>query len=474
MPRNPLVSIIIVNFNGRHFLDGCLGSLEQLDYPHDQFETILVDNNSSDDTIPYVRKHFPWVNLVQSPENVGFTGGNQLGLQQAQGKYVVLLNSDVEVEQDWLKELVAAAEPKQVGIVSSKLRYATPFVEVTLKSQAVPKSQINQGIDHSPVGILVEEILCEDSSLNSLVYYKDGFYDKKEGEICMRRTKGTAHIMLPFPKENSTHSYTFTIHGYETHDKKPIDVELTAGSEKMSFQIFPFEAKQFVFTIQKKNAQKSMRWLIQNAGNIVMKNGYSKDRGSLIDLHDNEIKEFYEEENEYFNQPADLIAACGAGCLIKREVIDHIGFLDGYYFMYYEDIEYSIRAWRAGWDISYAPKATAYHKHRSTTGSGESAFLIEHLERNHLSMVITHFPFAVVLSEIFLFGLRLGITTLKAFIFQFRDNMERAATWHRKFQGRRLAFQYLLFAFPRLFISRYNMRRQLVKKNRDLFESYLY
>jgi len=473
MQGNPRVSIIIVNFNGRHLLDDCLTSLENLDFPENEFEVILVDNNSSDDTIPYLSKYFPWVHVIQSNENLGFTGGNELGLQHAKGEYIVLLNSDVEVDRDWLKSLLEAAKPKNVGIVSSKLRFAIPFVEVSLKSRVIPKSQINHGIDHSPVGILVEEVICEDSTLNSLVYYKDGFYDKNEGEVCMRRTKGPAHILLPFPKNNSRHSFTFTIHGYESSDKKPIDVELSVGSEKMKFQILPFEVKQFDFVLEKKNIQKELKWLIQNAGNIVLSNGYSKDRGSLIDLHDNEVREFYEEESAYFEKPAKLLAACGASCLIKRDVIKDIGFLDGHYFMYYEDVEYSVRAWKAGWDVVYEPTAVGYHKHRSTTGNTESIFLVEHLERNHLAFVITHFPLTTVFNQLLLFVLRLGMAYMKSFVFQFRDNVNRTATWHRKYQGRKAAFKFILFSLPRLFTSRQGLKK-LFKENRKAFDAYLY
>src|SRR5471030_11168 len=126
MQRHPTVSIIVINFNGRHLLDDCFSSLRQLYFPLEKLEVILVDNNSSDDSVPYVKKHYPWVKMVISEENLGFTGGNELGLKYSTGKYIVLLNSDVSVDKNWLTELIAAAQPKNVGIVSSRLRYAIP------------------------------------------------------------------------------------------------------------------------------------------------------------------------------------------------------------------------------------------------------------------------------------------------------------------------------------------------------------
>ncbi len=473
MTKKPFVSIIIVNFNGRHLLDECLNSLAALTFPHQQFEVILVDNNSSDDSLPYIKKHFPWVKLIVNNQNLGFTGGNQVGFEHAKGDYLVLLNSDVVVDQAWLTELVAAAKPDRVGIVSSRLRYALPFVEVKIQSTVIPKSQIDHGTDHSPVGILVEDVRTKNDELDRLVYFKAGFYDKKNGEVNMRRIKGAASLLLPYPIQREQQTYTFTVHGFESQEKNPSEVTISAGKKLLSFQLQPFEVKQFQLILEKKLVEKNFTWLIQNAGNILLKNGYSKDRGSIIDVRNNEVKEFYEEENSYFEKKTELLSACGASCLIKRAVINKIGFLDGYYFMYYEDVEFSLRAWRAGWEIVYEPKSIGYHKHRATTGSSETSFLIEHLEQNHLAMVITHFPWLTVVSELTLFMMRFGMTSIKSFVFQFRNNQDRATQWHCKFEGRKAAFSFMVSAFPRLFLSRIKMAH-LVNKSRKSFAEWLY
>lgn len=91
----PLVSVIIVNYNGKRFLDECIGSVRKnAGCPH---EIILVDNASTDESAEYVEKNFPGVRLVRSKKNLGFTAGNNLGARSAKGKYLLLLNNDTRL-----------------------------------------------------------------------------------------------------------------------------------------------------------------------------------------------------------------------------------------------------------------------------------------------------------------------------------------------------------------------------------------
>lgn len=460
MKKLPFVSIIIVNFNGRHLLDDCLSSLQNLIYPASSFEVILVDNNSSDDSVPYVRKHFPNIRIIENPENGGFTGGNILGYSHATGEYIVLLNSDVAVDPNWLTSLVQMAKDETVGIVSSRLRYALPFIELVIDSGAVPKSKVFNTIDHSPIGALIEDIVCTPANLNSLIQYTSGFYDKKEGEICTRRTSGRSTVLLPFDPSKKTNEYIVTLHGLESKEAVTIPVTLSiADGYQREISLHSHEAQQVTLTIDREKVQSQYIWLIQNAGNAILSNGYGKDRGNVILMRNNERSEQYEVESPYYERSVQLLGACGASCLIKRKVIDHVGFLDGHYFMYYEDVEFSLRAWRAGWSIVYDPNSIGYHKHRATTGTDESPFFLGQVERNHIAFVMTHFPFVTVCMELILFLLRSAVTTLKCVVFQFRDNEARARIWRLKYEGRKIAFRYILQSLPRLWKARTDMNR---------------
>jgi GT2 family glycosyltransferase len=115
------VSVIILTWNGRAYLTECLDSLAAQNCR--DFETILVDNGSSDGSAEYVRGAYPWVRLLELPENVGFAAGNNRGLALAQGTYIVTLNNDTKAAPEFLAELVLVAESDaRIGMVAAKMR----------------------------------------------------------------------------------------------------------------------------------------------------------------------------------------------------------------------------------------------------------------------------------------------------------------------------------------------------------------
>jgi GT2 family glycosyltransferase len=115
------VSVIILTWNGRPYLTECLESLAAQRFR--DFETILVDNGSSDGTAEYVRGAYPWVRLLVLQENVGFAEGNNRALALAQGTYIVTLNNDTKAAPEFLAELVRFAESDaRIGMVAAKMR----------------------------------------------------------------------------------------------------------------------------------------------------------------------------------------------------------------------------------------------------------------------------------------------------------------------------------------------------------------
>ena len=117
----PLVSVIVLNWNGVGFLEECLNSLSNQSYKFS--ETIVVDNGSTDGSLELVKKKFfGSVKLIENGRNLGFSGGNNRGINAATGSYILLLNNDAVAERRWIEELVVAAEkdPK-VGMCASKV-----------------------------------------------------------------------------------------------------------------------------------------------------------------------------------------------------------------------------------------------------------------------------------------------------------------------------------------------------------------
>lgn len=98
------VSVIIPNYNGLGYLDGVLRSLEKQTFKN--FEVILVDNGSTDGSISFVMENYPWVHMIEFPENRGFCHAVNAGIEAARGRYILLLNNDTEVEEDFIFEMV--------------------------------------------------------------------------------------------------------------------------------------------------------------------------------------------------------------------------------------------------------------------------------------------------------------------------------------------------------------------------------
>jgi GT2 family glycosyltransferase len=116
----PEISVIVVNWNGKHFLETCLSALRQQIFR--DFEIILVDNGSQDGSAEYVRSNFSEVRLLALSENRGFTGGNIAGWEQSRGDLIILLNNDTEADPHWLDEIHKAnLEFPQMGSFASKM-----------------------------------------------------------------------------------------------------------------------------------------------------------------------------------------------------------------------------------------------------------------------------------------------------------------------------------------------------------------
>lgn len=119
---SPLVSIITVNYNQLAYTCALLDSLRELHYT--AVEVIVVDNGSRENPEAVIRQQYPEVKLIVSPENLGFAGGNNLGIREAKGKYLFLVNNDTELPPDTLDPLVSFFErTPDAGVVSPKILY---------------------------------------------------------------------------------------------------------------------------------------------------------------------------------------------------------------------------------------------------------------------------------------------------------------------------------------------------------------
>lgn len=163
------LSVVIVSWNVRALLERCLTSLERTRLGHAwQCEVIVVDAASTDGSPDMVRRSFPWVQLVTSDVNLGFTRGSNLGVAQSSGRYLLLLNPDTEARENAVSEMFAYMEGHpDVGVLGPRLLFpdggvqpsrrrfptlATALIESTVLQQWLPHSSILQRYyvqDHS-------------------------------------------------------------------------------------------------------------------------------------------------------------------------------------------------------------------------------------------------------------------------------------------------------------------------------------
>ncbi len=120
------VTVVIPSWNGKDLLKPCLDSLYHQEFQ--DFVTIVVDNGSTDGTVPFVKEHFPQVRVISFENNAGFSAAVNAGITAAESPYIALLNNDTEVHPLWLKELVEAleADPKAGSAASKILFFSDP------------------------------------------------------------------------------------------------------------------------------------------------------------------------------------------------------------------------------------------------------------------------------------------------------------------------------------------------------------
>jgi len=115
------VTVLILNFNGRRYLQQCLDSLLATDYPN--FKTIVIDNGSVDGSVEFIRKNYPSVQVIRHDRNYGYAFAYNLVMDAIQSEYVALVNNDVVVEPSWLRHLVFYAKNLDVAAVTPKMKF---------------------------------------------------------------------------------------------------------------------------------------------------------------------------------------------------------------------------------------------------------------------------------------------------------------------------------------------------------------
>lgn len=172
MQAEPLLSIVIVNYNGLRFLDECIASIAA--HVQCSHEVIIVDNASADDSVAYIERNFPHVHLIRSAVNTGFTGGNNIGVRAARGELVLLLNNDTKLLTP-IDAAVEAFQDASLGALGVHLFYGDG------------RNQPSVGYEHTPARIVLSWVGLPSVAGLPTVFRRTetsaDFYDRSHADV---------------------------------------------------------------------------------------------------------------------------------------------------------------------------------------------------------------------------------------------------------------------------------------------------
>lgn len=343
------VSVIIINYNSKKYLDNLFDSLVKLKHSDFTFEIVVVDNASTDDSIEYLKsKHYERqipVKIVMSDVNRGFAGGNNFGVESAEGDYIVFLNNDTAVDEMWLEELYHfIRDKKDCVMANSKLLFFYDYILFKFKTE--DKIELDRTV-----------------AINDKEYYADGKFItnclcEQDKLVCFGHTE----VKLPLLDKDGEHVFRFRTKVWNQEK----DAVIVNGHEYKADKDGIIEVR-----LTPEEVRENRITLIQNAGSGIDNEYNGFDIG------------FCKEDGPEYTKVYEVTNGCGASIIMKRDKFLSIGGFDEKFFMYYEDTDLSFRMKADGGKIYFCPTSVVRHIH---TGSSTewSPFFCYHVYRNKL------------------------------------------------------------------------------------------
>ena len=350
------VSVIIVNYNGKKYIKTLFDSLMRLAHSDFNYEIVFVDNASSDGSIEFLKNNYlPLENLliVPSEKNLGFAGGNNLGVSKANGQYIVLLNNDTKPNEDWLEELYHYIRNKpDVVMANSKLLFFNDYFKINFFTRDKIIFDRNIRINNTEYRIdskFCKNNLCEEKQI-----------------VCFGHTE----LYIPLLYGDNPHTIEFKV--IDSSD----DDSLIQNENHYAIK----NGEPLIFQMSNEEISKSKIILIQNAGSGINEELNGFDIG------------FCHEDGEQYNKEYEINNGCGASIIFRKEEFDKCGGFDSRFFMYYEDTDLSYRMKKNGGKIMYCPSSIVRHVHAGSSGEW-SPFFTYHVCKNKLLFVAKNYGF---------------------------------------------------------------------------------
>ena len=358
----PLVTVVVVNFNGASLLPACLGSLAAQDLPRNTFEVWVVDNASSDASLDVLRRDYPWVRVIENPVNAGFAGGNNAALRLVRSRFAALLNNDAVASPDWLRRMLAPFEQDaRTGATTAKIVFLPRFWPLTMSTQGF----VAGGGDTRELGVRVHALEVDGvDAFDDALFDDAGYAQEGHGASRFRWTRPEGTLLIPVPEAGP-----FTVRlRVDAPAAKPLTLGWAGGRETVEAAPRPMDVTLTLLADARRVD------VVNNAGGYVSADGFGGDRG------------FKQVDDGRFDVAEEVFTACGAAVCFRTDALHEAGYFDDAFFLYYEDTDLSWRLRRRGWTIRYEPAALVRHVHSATSTEWSPLFTF-HVERNRLLML---------------------------------------------------------------------------------------
>ena len=353
--------VFILNFNGVHFLDDCLTSLQVLKTTSHTVEVNVIDNGSTDESAALVADKYPEARFISLGSNLGFSGGNNEGVRRRdkelafEGRtsdFYVFLNNDTAVDPDWLIEAAKVFEKDQkIGIVGSKSVFYDQFISLNIKCHEGFSPKDFGSSDTRLLGTRLFEPIIGQNILNQESRKKYlGAYDI-EGKS--RWLSPNSTIYFPINDKSLDAEVSLLLENlHPAQIPQHITTSITGRSETAAKFEIPSNSS---LEIKLHFSPSDFEPVIQNAGSFVKKSYEAGDIG------------FLELDRGQFDLEQEVASICGVSLFIRSKLFNQLGGFESKSFAYYEDVDLSLRARLRGWKCVYSPKSKLRHVH---CGSG--------------------------------------------------------------------------------------------------------
>lgn len=244
----PLVSIIIINYNGKSYLEKCLESIKKIKY--DNLEIIVVDNNSTDGTMEFLAQNYPSIITLKLDKNYGFAKPNNVAAKIAKGDFLLFLNNDTEVTPNFLTELVQVLVGNdQIGICQSlllkpngEIDSSGDFIDTigVVYNSKEPIDKIREISSARGASMIIRKELFLD-----LGGFDEQFFVSFEDVDLGWRTWIKGYKVAINPKSVVYH------HGGKTHDSIKDEISFHGLKNQLSMKITNFEMKYSISSLLK-------------------------------------------------------------------------------------------------------------------------------------------------------------------------------------------------------------------------------